>query len=256
MGNYSNSPATERGLAPDEWVNIFDRLADDYIPLPLQAMQKLGRTAQTLGAIHRVAIGQQTFRQARVICDAGCIPLRTFRRDVARLHNARWIIDGGRQVNLRTNRCRRTVTYMITDAAMACKKPFVPLPRWAANLLANSWQERAVFACIVGRHLMIERVELDMGGIGSLDGRREYKIEQLMADTGLCRSAVLAAKKSLQHKHLIVVEKGSPLYGTGDELWVNPRCVVRAKFFAPFPDDERREDEHAAQAPAAQECQP
>lgn len=89
------------------------------------------------------------------------------------------------------------------------REPFAVLPRWTCSLL-GTWGERAVFAIIVSRHILIKKIE--SGELGEAHDREQIFIAYLARNAGISKKTAIEARRSLLEQRLILVNPGH----TGD----------------------------------------
>jgi hypothetical protein len=207
-----------------EHVPLSEVLSRDGLGLLREAMNGVGPAAQTLSAMRRLAsIKGETFASIRIIADDACLKQRTVKHHLRKPVHFGWLECQGR-------RGRRTPTYSVPLGLInrSGRRKFAILPRWAARLLPT-WSERAVFACIISRDMLCTDVlgdEVEDGG--ECYRRRIYTISALEKDTGLCRPAIVKAKRKLVERGLVTIDPAvndrdelGRLHADGDTLLLN-----------------------------------
>lgn len=202
----------------------------DCLTLYRAAMADVGRAAQTLAAVLRLASKtRETFASVRVIADLACLPRRTVQRHLDELVAGGWLMYQSRQR-------RRTPTYVVPKYIINAKNAkFAVLPRWAASTL-GTWAECAVYALVTSRDSLNEKLsnETDVEDV-DMFGRLQYPVRMIAQDSGLAERSIDAAKKKLVAAGLLKID-GAMIHTdelgriktVADTLMLNPDYEVPA----------------------------
>lgn len=201
----------------------------DPLALLRDAMVDVGAATQTLAAVRRLASKSgETFASVRVIADLACLQRRTVQRHLDEL------VDGG-WLEYRSRQKRRTPTYKVPKVLLNSNDAmkFGILPRWAAAMLPT-WAERAVFALVVSRDALNEKLA-DETEIEDVDmyGRLQYSLRLLAQDSGLSMSSVERGKAKLVERGLLTIDpvihyrdELGRIHSTADTLMLSPDFEV------------------------------
>ena len=201
----------------------------DPLGLLRQPMMQVGASTQTLAAVRRLANKSgETFASVRVIADLACLQRRTVQRHLDELVAYDWL-------QYRSRQKRRTPTYIVPKSLLNSNDAmkFGILPRWAAASLPT-WAERAVFALVVSRDALNEKLA-DETEIEEVDihGRLQYSLRHLAQDSGLSTSSVERAKAKLVNRGVLTIDPLvyyrddlGRIHSTADTLMLNPDFEV------------------------------
>lgn len=201
-----------------EGLSLIESLDEEWIKLPLAAMQEVGPAVQTLGGLLNVT-NRETFSALRDIALSARVPMPTCRKHLATLDKTGWIKYEGRQPT-RAGHLRRTVTINITAKTKNHLKPYGVLPWWAGCRIGNigrlPWSARAVLSVIMARLMSLKAavecqdghgLEADdiIGSIANMgdDRRFRFSLGYLIQQTGLTHDSVTAAKRRLHQLHIV-----------------------------------------------------
>jgi hypothetical protein len=198
---------------------------DQWIKLPLAAMQTVGPAVQTLGGLLKVT-NRETYICVADIASKARLPTATVRKHLRRLDEAGWIDNAGRQ-HTRRGAPRRTATIKITKQTIDHLEPYGMLPWWSCRkisyvegrtkkVLRLPWCCRAVLSVWMARLCSLKSAAVAQqdavtdeeyaGAIDNLGGddRFRFSLRWLTEVTGLTRESVVFAKRFLNHKCGIV----------------------------------------------------
>jgi hypothetical protein len=202
-----------------------------WLKLPHDCMRECGPAAQTLGALLRIST-RETFVTNSTIAETADLPVSTVKKHVAKLAEAGWIANRGRQ-RTAGGALRRTATRCATSRADRCER-FGVLPVWL-SLLPLRWSDRAVFSLVMGRALSVSRgvnkteAAAEIESIedlhyGGYEDRFHFSLSQIQQQTGLGRHPIVEAKRSLRTRGLIDWYSGDG----GDVLIPSQRKAIKA----------------------------
>jgi len=196
-----------------------------YIRLPFKAMQNLGSSARTLGAVMDLVDNKNrsTFASVKTIAKTAGLSPRTVERHLQHLIKSNCLLS-------KPPFKRRTATYTVTPGAWATRSKFAPLPNW--------WTDRGhatsfCYAVILGQLCMAEHVADEQNhDCTDEDILFEYyehllrlSYAKIAKQTGLGRSTVIEATKKLINRNLINREVGRFDEANIYQLFVPPEIV-------------------------------
>ncbi len=206
-----------------ERITLLDALDQEWLKLPLKAMQDVGPAVQTLAGILKIT-NRETFSPVAEIARYARLPVATVRKHLIALHTADWLENAGRQ-HTRRGAPRRTATLKITKQTIDHIEPYGILPWWTCCGIRNvgrlPWCCRAVLSLVMMRLCAIKAaadkqqdvadVEELAGAIDNMGGdeRFRFSLEWLTEQTGLDHKSVTKAKRLLNHKYGIVRWRGA-----------------------------------------------
>jgi hypothetical protein len=205
-------------VAQVERVTLIECLDQEWLKLPLAAMQQVGPAVQTLAGILKIT-NRETFSPIADIARHARLPAATVKKHVRRLDEAGWIENAGRG-HTRRGAPRRTATLKITKQTKDHIAPYGMLPWWSCCSIRKvgrlPWCARAVLSIVVARLCSLKAAadrqqdnadaEELAGAIDNLGGdeRFRFSLKWLTEQTGLTRESVVTAKGLLNHRYGIV----------------------------------------------------
>ena len=224
--------------------SLVESLAQEcWIKLPRAVMCSVGPATQTLGGLLKVS-NRETFAAVELIAEKACLPEKTCRNHLDRLHDAGWILNAGRQ-RTRAGRPRRTCTIRITTKAKEALSLYGILPRWACcQAVKMPWCAKAVLSIIMVRLASLVKVvneqdgkaDLDAedmtGSLVNLDGsdgwRWRWSLKQLSERKGLALESVVQGKSWLAEHGVINWGSTTGRYGGSGRDILEPSDSFRA----------------------------
>jgi hypothetical protein len=199
-------------------ITLVDSLGEEWIKLPLLAMQQVGPAAQTLGGLVKMTT-KETYSAVSEIAGSARLPVATVRKHLRTLDAGGWIANAGRQ-HTRRGAPRRTATIKITAQTIDHLTPFGVLPWWACCNIRKvgrlPWCAKAVLSVVMARLWGLkaaadqqqDNADLEelVGAIENLGGddRFAFPLRWLESQTGLDHKSVTTAKRLLNHRYGIV----------------------------------------------------
>ncbi len=199
-----------------------DWLNQRWLKLPLLALQDIGPATQTLGAILSIS-RRETFTSLRKIALRARLPVPTAKKHIAKLHEAGWITNLGRERSP-AGYLRRTATLKVTKktiAGISDGTRYAGLPWWACCRIRRvghlPWHAKVVLAVAVSRLMALNKAVQDQDGCGADaddlqgsienfggDDRFGFSLSRLQRETALSRESVVHGKQWL-HRHKIII---------------------------------------------------
>lgn len=196
-----------------------------YLKLPHAAMRDMGTATRLLGALYELVDGRTltTFASVRVMAQRAMLPVATVRKQLRKLADRGWLQSLGRQKpHGRSMPPRRTVTYQLSDKAVAERNPYAAWPCWLGRWPRVTPASGMVYAVLLSRHCLIETMEDDEERC--LDDRRAISCGKIVKATGLSKSTVWAAIRDLSGPVGPLIEPTQPDMTNWYELVV-PACT-------------------------------
>ncbi len=226
-------------------LTLLNALDEEWFKLLTAAMREVGPAAQTLAGLLKLT-SKETFVSAARIAGYARLPVKTVRNQLDVLVDHGWITNAGRQ-RTRAGAPRRTCTIRITKKTHDAGSDFGVLPWWACCVPGKggrlSWSAKAVLSVVLARLMAVRKAALENGcdddakelwdelaNMGD-DGRWRFKLDTLTYTTGLTRESVVAAKKELSARKMIVWGGGKREDGGNgvDSLSPNPAFVTKIR---------------------------
>lgn len=211
-----------------ETIPITDRRALDVDSLFLSrhamAQLRLGPAAQTLAVLRQAAQqngGRTTYIGIGTVAERIVMSERQVHRHLGTLaeldcieHRGRQLLPGSKHLR------RRTVTYAIHPDVerFYTDDGFNRLPLFLLRSFTR-WSERAVLAAVIGREELRWNHEAEGGEV-----RDTFSLAELHRQTGLSRPSVIAAKKSLFARGIILAYGDD--WNATNTLTLNGDCTV------------------------------
>lgn len=246
MNNIAQEAAEQFGL--------IDSLDQQWLKLPLLAMQEVGPAVQTLGGLLKVT-NKETFVAVETIAECARLPVKTARKHLVKLADCGWIVNCGRK-RTRSGRPRRTCTITVTAKTKEAAKSYGILPWWTCCTIRTigrtgtgrrgtykmPWCAKAVLSVVMARLASLVKVVKEQDGMADFDAeqmadtlvnfasedwRWQWSGEQLAIQTGLNRETVIAGKNWLYHHGIIRLESSVGRFGGNGRDILEPSYSFR-----------------------------